>query len=151
MVLKKKIKDQPEESYWKPLISDELLFRIMKIVEQTGISPPDLILKWVLQEETLIGVMQGNKKPMAEQAETRPDVGVQKASAAQKKRAEVAPPDPGSPNYRKALIKRAQKLKKEGMTLKKIAETFNEEKVATMSGTGNWYSSSIANLLNSKK
>jgi hypothetical protein len=119
-------------------------------MEQTGISPPDLFLKWVLQEETLIGVMQRNKEPMAEQAETRPDVAPQKGTAAQKKSAETIPPGPGDPNYRKTVVKRAQKLKKEGMTLKKIAETFNEEKVATVSGTGKWYSSSVANLLNSK-
>jgi hypothetical protein len=40
-------------------------------------------------------------------------------------------------------------LKKEGMTLVKIAEIFNEENVQTVSGKGKWYSSSITNLLNS--
>ena len=84
---------------------------------------------------------------MMRQEEARPGVDSQKAPAAHKKRTETIPSDLGNPNYRKTLIKRAQKLKKEGMTLKKIAETFNEEKVATMSGTGNWYPSSIANLL----
>ena len=151
MARKKNIKDRPEKDFWKPLISDELLFRIMSAAGQTGIFPPDLILKWVLQEETLIGIMQRNKEPMVRQDETRSGVDPQKAPAAHKKRAETIPSDLGNPNYRKTLIKRAQKLKKEGMTLKKIAETFNEEKVATISDTGKWYSSSIANLLKSDK
>jgi hypothetical protein len=50
-----------------------------------------------------------------------------------------------------ALKRNAKKLKKEGMSQQKIAETFNEEKVATVSGTGKWYSSSINTLLNLKK
>ena len=39
----------------------------------------------------------------------------------------------------------------EGMTLNKIAKTFNEERVPTVSGAGKWYYSSVANLLNAKK
>jgi diketogulonate reductase-like aldo/keto reductase len=69
---KKKVKDQPEET-WKPLISDDLLNRIRNIVEQTGLSPSDLVLKWVLQEESLIGLMQSNKGQIAKQSESRPD------------------------------------------------------------------------------
>jgi len=151
MAVKKKIKERPEESYWKPLISDELLFRIMTIAGQTGVSPPDIILKWVLQEEALIGFMKNNKEPMKEHAETRPSIDPQKNTAVRKKRAETIPSDSGGPNYRKTLIKRAQKLKKDGMTLKKIAETFNEEKVLTVSETGKWYASSVSNLLKPKK
>ena len=56
-----------------------------------------------------------------------------------------------SPGYRKELVKRAKMLKKEGMTHNKIAKTFNDEKVPTVSGTGKWYANSIANLLKSKK
>jgi intein-encoded DNA endonuclease-like protein len=58
--------------------------------------------------------------------------------------------DPNSPDYRKTLVKKTKKLKKEGMTLKQIAETFNDEKVLTLSGTGKWYASSINNLLSKK-
>ena len=151
MALKRNVKDQSEDSFWKPMFSKELLFRLKNIVEQTGLSPSNLAHKWILQEETLIGLMQRSKEPMTEQAETRPDTDPQKNTAAQKKRADTILPDPGKPSYRKTLIKKAQKLKKGGMTLKKIAETFNEEKVLTVSGTGKWYSSSIAILLNSKK
>jgi len=169
MALKKKVKDRPEKEFWKPLISDELLFRIMNIVSETGISPPDLFQKWVLQEETQIGFMQRNKGQMARQYKASPDVTEQKPEAQDKStkvvrvkvlsdpenanpeivRVKVLP-EPGSPDYRKSIVKHAKKFKKEGMTLNRIAKTFNEEKVATVSGTGKWYSSSIANLLNSK-
>jgi hypothetical protein len=47
------------------------------------------------------------------------------------------------------LAKRVKKLKKEGKTLVKIAEIFNEENLPTISGKGKWYSSSITWLLNS--
>ena len=147
MAIKKNVKNRPEESYWKPLISDELAFRIMNLAGQTGVSPPDIILKWVLQEEAWIGLMQSGKSQTAKQPKTTAvDNPVQKG-----KSANGASLDHKSPGYRKELVKRAKMLKKEGMTHNKIAETFNGEKIPTVSGTGKWYASSINNLLNSKK
>ena len=124
-----------------PFDSD-LLLRMEKISEQTGLSSLSLLQKWILQEESLIGVIQRNKETAPKRAKARPDVS---------KSSKAVQPGPGNPEYRKTLVKRALKLKKEGMTLKKVAETFNDEKVPTVSGTGKWYSSSINNLLNSKK
>ena len=146
MVRKKNVKDRPEESFWKPLISDELLFRIMNIAGQTGISPPDLFLKWVLQEESWIGLIQSGKGQTTTQSKATVDNPVQKM-----KRAKDVSIDHKSPGYRKELAKKAVNLKKKGMTHNKIAETFNDEKIPTVSGTGKWYASSINNLLNSKK
>jgi len=118
----------------------DLLVRLGKISEQIGLSPQDLLQKWVLQEETLIGIMQRCKGQTAEQA----------AHSNVAQTAKAAPLDSGSPDYRQMLVKKVKKLKKEGMTFKKIAETFNDEKVPTVSGTGNWYSSSVAWLLSAK-
>ena len=147
MVLKKKnVKSRSEESFWKPVFSAESVFRIMKIVEQTGLSPTDLVQKWILQEESLIGLLQSKKGQTTKQPKTAADVLVQKETGAKDLSL-----DHKSPGYRKELVKKAEKLKKEGMTLKKIAETFNEEKVPTVSGAGKWYSSSINILLNPKK
>ena len=145
-MLKKNAKDRPEKSFWKPLFNDELLFRIKNIVEQTGISPPDLIMKWVLQEESWIGLIQSGKDQATTQSKMTVDNPLQK-----KKRTKDVSLDRKSPEYRKELTKRAEKLKKKGMTHNKIAETFNDEKIPTVSGTGKWYASSINNLLNSKK
>ena len=128
----------------------DLPAKLEKISEQTGLSSLSLLQKWMLQEETLIGIVQRNKESKPEQVETKPDVAQQKNTDAQRKSSDATPPDPGSPNYRKMLIKRVQKLKKAGMSFNKIAQTFNEEKVLTVSGTGKWYTSSITNLLKSK-
>ena len=138
-------------SLLKVLSGSDLPVRLEKISGQTGLSPLSLLKKWILQEETLIGLMQCNKEPMAEQAGTRPNVTKQKNPDVQKKKVKAVPSEPGDQNYRKALIKRAIELKKSGISLKKIAETYNEENVSTLSGTGKWYASSIANLLSSKK
>ena len=146
MAIKKNKKDRPEKESWKPLISAELLFRIMNIVGQTGISPPDLILKWVLQEESWIGLIQSGKGQTTTQSKTALNNPVQK-----EKDAKDVPLDHKSTGYRKELVKKAEMLKKKGMTHNKIAKSFNDEKIPTVSGTGKWYASSVNNLLKSKK
>jgi hypothetical protein len=128
----------------------DLPARIEKISEQTGLSPLNLFQKWVLQEESLIGVLQSNKERLSDQTEACPDVSLEKIPAAREEDTEADAPAPNGPDDRKRLLKRAIKLRKEGMTLKRIAETFNEEKVPTMSGTGKWYASSVTNLLSSR-
>ena len=72
-------------------------------------------------------------------------------SSIQKKCANDVSLDHKSPGYRKELVKRAKMLKKDGMTHNKIAKTFNDEEIPTVSGAGKWYASSINHLLNSKK
>jgi hypothetical protein len=115
----------------------DLSLRIETILEQTGLSPLNLFQKWVLQEESLIGLMRCGKVQAAKQTEI-PDVQVEE---------EVEKLDPDSPDYREKIVERVKKLKKEGKTLVKIAELFNEEKLPTVSGKGQWYSSSITWLL----
>jgi len=142
MPVRKNTKTQPETVLLEIPFGSDLALRLEKISEQTGLSSFDLLQKWILQEESLISVIQRSKDPMPQQAEAHSSVS---------KSTKAVQPRSGNPEYRKMLIKRATKLKKEGMTLKKIAETFNSEKVSTMSGAGMWYASSINNLLNSKK
>ena len=129
----------------------DLPAKFERISEQTGLSPLSLLQKWMLQEETLIGIMQRSKETKADQTEAIPDVALQKNTDDQRKSAESIPIDPDSPKYRKSLIKRVQKLKREGMTISRIAKTFNEENVQTVSGKGKWYSNSIVSLLHSKR
>ena len=132
----------------------DLPIRIMNISEQVSLSPSDLIHKWVLQEEAMIGLMQlmqpgkkqVEKQPKVRQAKTR------RADAAEEtERAAADSPKRNKQNYRNMLVKKAKQLKKEGMTLNKIADTFNAENISTISGAGKWYSSSVANLMNPKK
>jgi hypothetical protein len=132
----------------------ELLHRMEKISNQTGLSNNDLLQKWILQEESLIGLMQHSKAPAPKEAKekaAKPSVSPRKASTVKEKSAKAIPNVADSSAYRKAVIKKAEKLKKIGMTLKEIANTFNEQKVATMSGAWKWYASSINILLNPKK
>jgi hypothetical protein len=132
-------------------VKSELSVRLQKISEQTGLSSHDLLQKWILQEESLIGLVQRGRNPAVKQpkAQTLPDTSPQEVSGArkQKKAAEV---NPGSPKYRQMLLKRAAKLKKEGMTLVGIAKIFNDENLQTVSGKGKWYPGSLVRLLNSK-
>jgi hypothetical protein len=127
----------------------DLLPRIEKLSEQTGLAPLDLLHKWVLQEESLIGFMQRSKNAAVAQTPNCPTAAPQEFSGV-RGQAEAEKIDPNSPNYRKILVKRAKKLRRKGTTLAKIAEIFNEENFQTVSGKGKWYSSSIINLLSSK-
>ena len=140
--IRKNMKDQPKAILLEVPSDSDLPVRLEKISEQTGLAFLSLLQKWILQEEFFIGVVQRNKEPAPKRAAARPGVS---------KRAKTAQSGPGNPEYRKELIKKAMKLKKDGMTLKKIAATFNEKKVSTVSGVGKWYASSINNLLNPKK
>ena len=70
-----------------------------------------------------------------------PDSRVEDFSAVDSKATAAA--EPADPDYRIKLIRRIQKLKKEGIGAKKIAELFNSEGIRTVSGTGKWYASSI--------
>jgi hypothetical protein len=123
----------------------DLPLRLQKISEQTGLSPLNLFQKWILQEESFIGLIQGTKGQPSKQAKAS-----QNASSLKEPAVKADLPAVDSPNYREELIKRAARLKKEGTPLKKIAEIFNKEKIPTVSGSGKWYGSSISNLLNSK-
>ena len=142
MARRNNTKDLPKTILLELPFESDLPLRLEKISGQTGLSSLSLLQKWILQEESLIGVIQRSKEPASKRAEAHPSVS---------KSEDTVPYDPSNPNYRKILVKKAMKLKKDGMTLKKIAETFNDKKVPTVSGTGKWYSSSINILLNSKK
>ena len=151
MAVKEIEKSQTETITLEVPSCSDLSSRIENITKQTGLATADLFQKWVLQEESLIGLMQRQRggEQTAEQTMTGSDTSEtfshsQPIPGVQKLEETV---DPDSPKYRKILIKMAKKLKKEGLTLVKIAEVFNAENVRTISCKGKWYSSSIMNLL----
>ena len=146
----RKRKKQPQTIILDVPFDSDLALRIGKISEQTKLSLPDLVQKWVLQEESLIGLMRYGKEQMPAQTDGEYPSTDQRQATDVQEEDETAEDGPGSPNYRKMLFKRAKKLRKEGITLRGIAETFNEEKLPTVSGTGKWYTSSITWLMNSK-
>jgi hypothetical protein len=140
-------------------INSDLSSRLQKISEQTGLTSRNLLQKWILQEESLIGLMRhgqrgkeqkAQKGQTAEQKETRTKISRQPISASRKRKEAQKADSHDSENHRKMLIQRVTKLKKEGMTLAQIAEALNAENLQTMSGKGKWYPSSLTRLLNAK-
>jgi hypothetical protein len=124
-------------SFMDALAQDGLSDRIQKLSEQTGLSCQDLLQKWALQEETLIGILRRGSeenRPSADPSipETQEDVS------------------PNGADYRKILFRRVQGLRKKGMSLKGIADLFNKENLPSVRGKGQWYASSIVRLLKAK-
>jgi hypothetical protein len=148
MAIRKNTKAQTQTIFQEVSTGSDLSLRLEKVSEQTGLSPQSLLQKWILQEETLIGLMRHGKEQVEDKAPISKDAADR--PAIRKKKAESVQPDTSTPKDRKTLAKRAHKLKREPITLKKIAEIFNDEKIPTVSGTGKWYASSVTNLLKSK-
>jgi hypothetical protein len=134
----------------------DLSARLQKISEQTGLSSHNLLQKWILQEESLIGLMQHGQRGQeqkghtAEQEKALPEVSQQPVPASRRREETQEAGSHGGANYRKTLIERAMKLKKEGMTLAQIAEVFNDENIQTLSGKGKWNAGPLARFLNAK-
>ena len=148
MAVRKNAKAQSRTINLETPLDSDLSLRLENISKQTGLSHFDLIQKWILQEEFLIG-LYGNRRTV--EKTKPPRKGVSQKAAGVKEQKNAAQTDSEGMAYRKTLVKRIKKLKKEGMTLNKIATTFNNENVATLSGKGKWYSHSINILLNPKK
>jgi len=154
MALRKNLKHQTKTITLDVPADSDLPSRLKKISKQTGLSPFNLIQKWVLQEESLAGLIRQTRIPtkaVTEMEKASSAKGRKKNAATEPKKSPKASKTPKNADYRNMLAKRVKKLKKEGMTLEKIAATFNDEKVATVSGTGKWYTSSISWLIKPNK
>jgi hypothetical protein len=134
MARRKDVEAEPKSFFLDVPADSDLPLRIKKISEQTGLSSLNLFQKWVLQEESLIGLMQHDKAQTTAQVETRPHNPASQELPDVREQEETAKIDPESPDYRKVLVKRIKRLQKEGMTLVKIAETFKKENLQTLSG-----------------
>ena len=157
MARAKNVKKQPVIAFLQAFSDSDLPPRIEKISAQTGLSPINLLQKWTLQEESLVGLMQRASAQRPEPVKTRAartaraNVGRKKVVSGKNEKKKPAARKHKNPDYRGTLLGRVQQLRQEGVTLQKIAETFNNEKMATLSGTGKWFASSIKHLLNAKK
>ena len=147
MARRKNSNPSGQEIVFQVPAGSDLPFRIENISRQTGLRTPDLFQKWVLQEEALIRLLRLGKVRKAEgTAYPRED---SEAGEREETGEEIVGIGPDDPKYRKILLRRAKKLKREGATFLKIAQIFNDENLSTVSGKGKWYASSITNLLNS--
>jgi hypothetical protein len=134
-----------------PLESRLLADRLQKISKATGLSDQELLQKWVIQEESNLHALQhyvGEKLGQSNDQSGEP----QRVQKPRKKTSQLqeTPESTGSDeaaDYRQTLLQRIQRMRQQGMTINQIASQFNEEGVATVSGTGKWYYSSISHIL----
>jgi hypothetical protein len=129
-------------------LDNSLLDKLRKISEATGLSNQELFQKWITQEESVLHVLeyyvdQQNKVP-------RPVEKPQQKSSPVHEEPEESTESDQTQNYRKTLLEKILDLKKQGMPTTKIAAQFNEEGIATISGVGKWYPSSITHILSTK-
>jgi hypothetical protein len=135
-------------------IERNLFFRMERISERTGLSWNDLLSKWLFQEEALIALLSTRAIPETSEASNIPclnsaDVRNRPAEAEDEPRPHYNF-DPKKPKDRKKLVKDIKTLRKSGMSLKKIAEVFNDGKISTLSGTGKWYAAAISRILSAE-
>lgn len=129
-------------------LDSTLLDKLQKISEATGLSNQELFQKWITQEESILRVLeyyvgQQNKAPQpAGQPQRKP-------SPVHEELEESTESDKAQ-GYRETLLQKILALKKQGMPLTKIAAEFNEEGIATISGSGKWYCSTISYILSTK-
>ena len=136
-----------------PLESD-LPGRLRKVSEATGLADCELLEKWLTQEESNLHTLRYYAEKQSRLKHDSPDVPgdvleqpleIQKQQAQEE--SEESPGSDSGQDYRQTLSQKIQDMREEGMTYAKIAAQFNEEGVATISGTGKWYPSTISQLL----
>jgi hypothetical protein len=134
----------------------DLPVRLQRISEATGFSDHELLGKWLTQEESNLHALQhyveshvrlphDSPGPL-NSVPQQPQKLSKKQPQTQEESEESTESDTGQ-DYRQTLLQRIQGMREKGMTYSKIASQFNEEGVATVSGTGKWYPSTISQLL----
>jgi hypothetical protein len=132
-----------------------------KISELTGLPDYELLQKWLAQEESALNISRYYAETI--QSRLKQDVAeqlrvllgeLQKTGKPEKPEAAKAAKTTknekkteGPEEYRQTILQRARAMKDEGISFVKIAAQFNNEGVATVSGTGKWYPSSVFQLL----
>ncbi|MDR1515538.1 MAG: recombinase family protein [Synergistaceae bacterium] len=144
-------KQATTEPFFEIPINSDFPSRLQNILEQTGLSSYDILQKWILQEESLIGFFKRSKEDFSRQAEARQGTPRKQASSVGRQKKTLNTGPRYSSSDRETLVAKAARFKEDGMTLKKIAETFNEEQMPTARGKGKWYPSSIVRLLKYKE
>jgi hypothetical protein len=135
-----------------PLDSDSLN-RLRKISEVTGLSDHELLRKWILQEECNLHALQhyfeGIQLKLQHDSSPQENRVPQQIQEPLQKTLQThgGSEESQESNYRQILLQRMQEMRSQGMTYSKIAAQFNEEGVATVSGAGKWYPSSISQFL----
>ena len=141
-----KKREKAPQKMLKIEVPNELPDKMQNISEHMKLSYSDLLRKWIAQEEHVINaehyeedLLQWRQHIEAQLIAIQRQVfKLQKTSA-----------DEGinEDEYRRSLLKKIKSLRDQGMTFVKISEQFNNEGIATVTGTGKWYPSSISQFL----
>ncbi|MDR1873458.1 MAG: recombinase family protein [Synergistaceae bacterium] len=140
-------------------IPQDLQDRLQNISERTQLSYQELLQKWLTQEENLADFQRSDDEDFNEGLlKWKEDVDARlgdlqrQVSALWPSAAVGDVPAPkenasGRNTYRRTILRKIRSLRRKGMTFTDIARQFNEEGVATLSGTGKWYSGTISQIL----
>jgi DNA-binding transcriptional MerR regulator len=135
--------------------SSDLPERIQDVSERTGLSYSKLLQKWLTQEENVVGSKRREDDLLKWTRNIENQLNDLQRRMLELQGKPAGDEDPESERhdnqvYRQALLERIKSLRDEGTTLKKIAEQFNSEGVSTLTGTGQWYASSISHILKTR-
>ncbi|MDR3264759.1 MAG: recombinase family protein [Synergistaceae bacterium] len=153
---------KPQQIILEIPLESQATKRLQSISEQTGLSYYELLLKWLNDEEKAIQVQHDARDLLdwqkgIEAQLQRISVLLGEQNVGEKKAGDEKPDsdfnadpetDSSSPqSYRQQVQEKIQSLRKQGLTYSKIAAQFNAEGIATITGTGKWYPSSVSQLL----
>jgi hypothetical protein len=125
--------------------------RLQSVSEQVQLTYYELLLKWLDDEEKRIQVqhdiedLSGWQKRLETQLNKIAELF--RGKTPEDEIADSKTDAPSEKDYRQQVIEKIQNLREQGLTFSKISAQFNAEAVATMTGTGKWYPSSISQLL----
>ena len=174
----RKKEDMNDESFdTKIPLNSGLLKRVKRVSELTGLSYPELLQRWLSQEENTISasrcyaetIRAQLKQGLAEQLRDlfhelheevigkikNEDKGKEGKEIKEVKEVKEIKEDKEGKEgkedkksdklaeYRVMLVKKIQGMRDRGISFGGIAKQFNEEGVATLSGIGKWYPSSV--------
>jgi predicted transcriptional regulator len=127
-------------------VPTELPGRIQNIAEQTKLSYSELLRKWIAQEENIINAEHYEEDLLKWRQHVEAQLIALQRQVFNLQRTSA---DEGidEQEYRRTLLKKIKSLRDQGMTFVKISEQFNNEGIATVTGTGRWYPSSISQFL----
>ena len=123
--------------------------RLTEVMRHTNLSYPGLLEKWLHEEEASIEAAQRTEEEISKRVEERVAILEKKVLRLENK--DMRWQSPTRAQYKQMLVFEVLSFRKPGKTYKQIAELFNEEGTHTVSGRGKWTTTSIHQLLYSKK
>ncbi|MDR1622409.1 MAG: hypothetical protein LBS00_08555 [Synergistaceae bacterium] len=139
-------KEQSQKKMSRIEVPSDLSDRIQHVSEHTKLPYGELLQKWLKQEENVIAVERYKEDIL----QWKQHVEAQLIALQRQIFTLQGTPSSAGFNeseYRRSLLKKIKNLRDQGMTFVKISEQFNDEGIATVTGTGKWYPSSISQFL----